>query len=67
MITAIDTDRLTLRNYRDQDAAALLEYRAHPTVHCFVVGIATVQGEHMRVGDEGLEPTTTSQLRVGAI
>lgn len=35
MITAIDTDRLTLRNYREQDAAALLEYRAHPTVHCF--------------------------------
>ncbi|MFT9110525.1 MAG: GNAT family N-acetyltransferase [Bifidobacterium psychraerophilum] len=35
MITAINTDRLVLRNYQDRDAAALLEYRAHPTVHCF--------------------------------
>jgi hypothetical protein len=43
MVTAIDTDRLTLRNYRDRGAAMLLEYRAQ-----------------MRVGDEGLEPPTST-------
>jgi hypothetical protein len=48
MITAIDTVRLTLRNYQDQDAAALLVYIGHTTVHCFARGRLSFLAEAQR-------------------